>query len=162
MSKYDINIKRLALLLMPTFFRRPGICGLLYAAVSPLCSIYIQFTFYRNDKKYRLTHNGQVCYLRAVLNDNFDPILRRITIIDGAIKSSTLIINSRPTNSVLIPERQGSALIVSRRKLGQLDAGANFWVNIPLALRQDINIKQMQAIINNYKLASKRYEINFI
>ena len=33
---YDVNFKRLALLLLPTFRRRPLLAALAYAAVSPL------------------------------------------------------------------------------------------------------------------------------
>ena len=33
MGKYDINVKRLALLLLPTFWRKPGFAALAYAAV---------------------------------------------------------------------------------------------------------------------------------
>ena len=33
---YDVNFKRLALLLLPTFWRRPLFAAMAYAAVSPL------------------------------------------------------------------------------------------------------------------------------
>ena len=87
MSKYEVNIKRLALLLLPTFWRRPILATLAYAMVSPLGYLHTRFVLFRRDTVYRLTHNGQVCYLRAVLNDTFDPIERRITVTEEAALS---------------------------------------------------------------------------
>lgn len=73
MGKYDINVKRLALLLLPTFWRKPGFAALAYAAVSPLQWLHTQFVLWKRDAEYRVQKNGQVCHLRAVLNDMFDP-----------------------------------------------------------------------------------------
>ena len=68
---FEIDFKRLVLQLLPTFYRQPLIFGLLRAALVGLQTIYDQFTEARAAHIYRLTHNGQVCYLRAVLNDAF-------------------------------------------------------------------------------------------
>lgn len=77
MDKYDVNFKRLALLLLPTFWRRPLFAAMAYAAVSPLQYLHTRFILWKRESDYRLEHNGQVCYLRALLNDKFDPIDRR-------------------------------------------------------------------------------------
>ena len=82
MSKYDVKFKRLALLLLPTFLRRPLIAAVAYASVIPVQYLYVRFIRWKQDTDYRLNNNGQVCYLRAVLNDMFDPGLRRITVSD--------------------------------------------------------------------------------
>ena len=81
---YDVNFKRLALLLLPTFRRRPLTAAVAYAAVSPLQYLHTQFILWKQNTDYRLRHNGQVCYLRGLLNDLFDPIDRRITVTDNA------------------------------------------------------------------------------
>ena len=69
MSKYDVKFKRLALLLLPTFLRRPLIAAVAYASVIPVQYLYVRFIRWKQDTDYRLNNNGQVCYLRAVLND---------------------------------------------------------------------------------------------
>ena len=71
MDKYDVNFKRLALLLLPTFWRRPLFAAMAYAAVSPLQYLHTRFILWKRESDYRLEHNGQVCYLRALLNDKF-------------------------------------------------------------------------------------------
>ena len=55
----------------------------LKALIAPVKSIDDAFQTNRNNNLYRLAHNGQVCYLTAVLNDTFDPVDRGIYINDG-------------------------------------------------------------------------------
>ena len=114
MGKYDINVKRLALLLLPTFWRKPGFAALAYAAVSPLQWLHTQFVLWKRDAEYRVQKNGQVCHLRAVLNDMFDPIDRRITITDNAENVGYIILHHRDTDqSVRFPARgSGRAAIL--------------------------------------------------
>lgn len=80
---YNVNIKRLALLTLPTWLRRPLSGALLYAGVAPLGRMLQELRAYRRATEYRLSHNGQVCKLRGVLNDEFDSEQRRIKIEDS-------------------------------------------------------------------------------
>ena len=41
-------------------------------------------------------------------------------------------------------------------------SGYDFWVNIPLALYDKLDITQVRAVVDAYKLASKRFSINYI
>lgn len=161
MSKYDVNFKRLALLLLPTFLRRPLMASLTYAAVTPLNYIHTRFLEFRKDAAYRLNHNGQVCYLRAVLNDTFDPELRRITVTDTAQNVGILLVFRRDEDrAILVPRRNSeSVVLVNRRGFGGV-SGYDFVVNIPLALR-GIDDARLTAVVNTYKLASKRFAISY-
>ena len=38
----------------------------------------------------------------------------------------------------------------------------DFWVNIPIALLNEIDADRVRAVVDAYKLASKRYQINFV
>lgn len=163
MGKYDINVKRLALLLLPTFWRKPLLSALAYAAVSPLQWLHTQFMRWKCDTDYRLRYNGQVCHLRAVLNDLFDPIDRRITITDNAENVGYIVLHRRDTDrSVRFPARDsGRAVILNRRGYGGVN-GYDFWVNLPVALYGKVDLAQVAGVVNTYKLASKRFSINFI
>lgn len=163
MGKYDISVKRLALLLLPTFWRRPLFAALAYAAVSPLQALHTRFMQWRQDADYRLRYNGQVCHLRAVLNDLFDPGERRITITDNAENVGNITLHTRDaTRSVLLPRRaSGRAVILNRRGYGGV-SGVDFWVNLPLDLFGRVDLAQVKAVVNTYKLSSKRFSINFI
>ena len=135
MDKYDVNFKRLALLLLPTFRRRPLLAAMAYAAVSPLQYLHTRFILWKRESDYRLEHNGQVCYLRALLNDKFDPIDRRITITETVENVGFITLHKREEDAeVLVPRRgSGRILILNRRGYGGV-SGYDFWVNIPLAL----------------------------
>ena len=163
MSKYDVNIKRLGLLLLPTFLRRPLMTSLLYAVLTPLNYLHMRFMLFRQNAAYRLGHNGQVCYLRALLNDKFDPIDRRITITETVENVGFITLHKREEDAeVLVPRRgSGRILILNRRGYGGV-SGYDFWVNIPLALYDKLDITQVRAVVDAYKLASKRFSINYI
>lgn len=81
---YDVNIKRLALLTLPGWLRRPVAAALIYAGVSTLGRSLQELRSYRRSTGYRLGHNGQTRKLRGALNDMFDPDKRRIGIEDGS------------------------------------------------------------------------------
>lgn len=91
MAHYDIDYKKLALLLMPVRLRRPRLASLVYVAVSQVQRAARLFGSFRASTDYRLAHNGQICRLRAVLNDKYDPVRRRILIEDIASLPESLL-----------------------------------------------------------------------
>ena len=72
---FDINFNKWIALMLPTFMRRRRLFAFVRALCAPLYlgknSLYQRFLEMRGDHIYRLSHNGQVCYLRAALNDAF-------------------------------------------------------------------------------------------
>ena len=163
MDKYDVNFKRLALLLLPTFWRRPLFAAMAYAAVSPLQYLHMRFMRWRRDTDYRLLHNGQVCYLRGLLNDLFDPIDRRITVSEEVSNIGNIVLHKREVQrAVRFPARgSGRMVVLNRRGYGGVNS-YDFWVNIPIALLNEIDADRVRAVVDAYKLASKRYQINFV
>lgn len=160
MSKYDVDFKKFALSLLPQRLRRPILAAYSYCLVTPISGLHTRFMRHRKDVRYRLYHNGQVCYLRAVINDSFDPINRRITIADAAELKSMIIYARSLMRAKLVPRRdKGEALILNRRGFDGI-SGYDFVVQVPtdLSLTAD-DEKRMRSIINTYKIASKRYLI---
>lgn len=163
MIRYDINFKQLALMLLPTFLRRPVMACLSYAIVAPIANLHTRLVRLRNDTVYRLEHNGQVCHLRAALNDAFDFSLRRITVDDKESDSllGTLISTRDQCRQIFLPIREKGRFVINRRGF----SGANdidFWVTIPEELMAVTDDKQLTAIVNTYKLASIRWVKNII
>ncbi|MDE5688580.1 MAG: hypothetical protein K2I18_08160 [Paramuribaculum sp.] len=119
---------------------------------------------YRATTNYRLSHNGQVCKLRAVLNDEFDPELRRITIEDSqsSITIEADVIFQRDVSRwTILPLRSRGSVITHRRGFSGT-SGYDFWANVPSELNSEQTTIRMKALINTYKLASKRFTINYI
>lgn len=159
---FRINIKRLALLLLPTFYRRPLLAALTYAAVAPLQQLHTRFMRWKADTDSRLACNGQVCRLEALLNDRFDPGERRITLSDDQTEGPRIAFRHRDAaQSLRLPLRGGDrGQILNRRGYGGVN-GFDFWIDLPLAERERIDPAQVRAVATRYKLASKRFSINF-
>lgn len=158
-----MNMKRLALLTLPTWLRRPLAGALLYAGVSPLGRLLQELRTYRNATSYRLRHNGQVCKLRGVLNDEFDPEQRRIKIedSDSAESGEAARVWQRETwRWVMVPRRGSGATIIHREGFGGT-SGYDFWVTVPAELRTEETETRLRVTVNMYKLAGKRYAINY-
>ena len=89
-------------MLTPIRMRKATLMSFLYVAVAPVMTLARKFDQYRQDTDYRLAPNGQTCYLRAMLNDYFDPQQRRITIEEvPELAGSTLYM--RHTERFLFP-----------------------------------------------------------
>ena len=146
-----LNINKLTELLTPTFLRKERMLAWLRALHFPLIKIVDDFNFNRNQNLYKLAHNGQVCYLRKVLNDRFDIAQRRIKIIDGNKYKREYIY----TDGEKKPRFLGTMYL--RDDADYSDTGVDFVVLIPTGL--NYNDYEMRALIDFYKLASKRYKI---
>ena len=160
---YKLNVRRLVLITLPTWLRRPLATALLYAGAQPLARLVHELRKFREDASYRMEHNGQVCKLRGVLNDTFDPKLRRINVEDeeSAKASAGLPYMREVERWLTIPRREsGRAFILNRRGYGGI-SGQDFWVTVPFALRGEIDETRLTATVNRYKLASKRWTIKY-
>jgi hypothetical protein len=70
MQLFNINYRKLAGLLLPTFLRKPVMLSLLNVVARELQNnVYDRFMERRRKNLFNLHYNGQVCYLRAALND---------------------------------------------------------------------------------------------
>lgn len=69
---FRVDFDKWVLMLLPSFLRRSVMFALCRAAIAPIRTLYEQFGEARKAHLFALTHNGQVCYLRAALNEAFD------------------------------------------------------------------------------------------
>lgn len=149
--------------MLPTWLRRPLAGALIYAGVTPLGRMLQELRAYRSATRYRISHNGQVCKLRGALNDEFDPELRRIEIedLDSMESREASTVWQRETGRwVIVPQRGSGAASIHREGFSGT-SGYDFWVTVPEELRESEAETRLRAIVNMYKLASKRYAINY-
>lgn len=150
MKLFEVDIKRLSILLLPTFLRKKRTVAWLYSLVSPIDSLHYSFIQKRERDLYKLSHNGQVCYLRAALNDKFDIDKRRIKIVDGNSYKREYIY----TRGEQLPKYLGPVYLYSPTDYE--DTGLDFIVEVP---REIVKKNEMDTFINFYRLASKRHKI---
>ena len=68
---FRVDFDKWILTVLPSFLRRRVLFALCRALCAPVKTLYGRFLDARNAHLYRLAHSGQVCYLRAALNDAF-------------------------------------------------------------------------------------------
>ena len=159
---YKINYNRLCINLLPTFLRQPVIYGLLHAAAGVLSdTTYQSFTKARAEHNYKLTHNGQVCYLRAVLNDTFSKgfeimeVERRgdwlYAITEGG--AGILLASGEDSNAAEVENGEKVPLVYNE---ALLNAPQNiFIISVPYNIYQT-SLPAVSAMVDKYKLISKR------
>jgi len=148
---FNINYLKLVVLLTPPDIRKSRLLALLMALINPVRSLYGSFTNNRANNLYKLAQNGQVCYLQKALNDSFDPELRRIFIDAGSRFERQYIYTSGEQQ----PNYLGKIYLQPNSSFA--DTGVDFKVIVPQSF--DLKNHQMKALIDFYKLASKRYTI---
>lgn len=148
---YNLHIDKLLMLLIPTFLRKSKFVAWLRVLTTPLNKLLDVFKKEREKDLYNLTHNSQVCYLRKVLNDEFDPQLRRIKIEDGKRNTRLYIYQRRAKRPVYL----GKVFLYQRDNY--IDGGVDFVVVLPKNLHYDKY--KLKALVNFYKLAGKRWTI---
>lgn len=79
---FSIDFDRWIAQMLPTFLRRRRLFAFCRAMCAPVKTIYAAFLTSRGDQIFNTAYNGQVCYLRAALNDAFGVIGFDITDCD--------------------------------------------------------------------------------
>ena len=153
-----INWKRFVVSLLPVKLRTGSVYSLISAMVSGVVHIYNTLLSYNSNVTYKLAHTSQVWSIEDALNDRFDPQLRRIYIQDAGGEVVTLIHRRSDEEPVMIQPRTDPALLIHNRSA--YDGGNfDFIVKTPYTYSQG-DIYAMRALVDYYKLAGKRYDIN--
>lgn len=158
---YILDYRTLVIWLLPTFLRKANHIAWLDSLCTPLKEVYEAFLKYRDRVNYKLSHNSQVCYLQAVLNDAFDSQQRRIAIENGRFLQALYVYTAEEQRPVYI----GSQYIYTDEDL--LSGNTDFVIKVPLELRPSGAIaleglvNDIKALTNEYKLASKTYNIQW-
>lgn len=152
---FNININKIGIEELSPDLRNPRIIAYVFALLLPIKSLHYQWLQKRNFDWYRLTHTGQVCKLRKVLNDSLDPMLRRIYIGTGTSFPRRYIYTKAENK----PKYLGTFFIKSQDEYE--NTGVDFTVFVPTEII-NTQIYQLKYLLNYYKLAGKRYKIEAI
>ncbi len=167
MSVFDIDFSSAGLpkYVSPVRLRQSKMLAWLQALVSPVNYLYGLFVANRTSNLYDLSHNGQVCYLQAALNDVFDNTSRRIVITDGIYVDPDFIyevIEDKPLYIDMVSEI-GTSVIPSPDPVPLYTSTETYWlgvqfiVNVPHAVTAlpGYDVYRLHAIVDKYRLASK-------
>lgn len=149
---YKVNYRRLVLLFLPTFLRKGLIVSIANACVTSISRMYASWVSFRDYNVYKIRHNGQVCYLRKVLNDKLDPSLRRIYIGDGYRYASKYFY----TRGEKKPRYFGGLFLRERSDYAYTGIDFNVFVSKTIV---DSQYYELVSTIETYKMAGKKYKI---
>lgn len=150
---FKIDFKRLVALLLPMSMRTPLVYCILRAAAREVERVYGLFTDARAAHNFRLTHNGQVCYLRAALNEAFG---QGFAIGSYRRKGKWLFAvteNGEDIPVAVTEEGHGVPVLYSEQMLNM--AQNDFVVYCP-AEAYDHELENIKAMVDRYKLVTKR------
>lgn len=151
---FKISFDKLVIQLLPTFLRKPRMIAFITLFSKVLTDLHNAWLVKKTADETWLNHNSQVCYLRKVLNDEFDDLQRRIRITDGQLYERKYIYTLGEKKPVYL----GKLFI--RQTVDYADTGIDFFVVVPTEItNMEQNKFKLEAWVNRYKLASKRYKI---
>lgn len=156
---YNISFSSLIASHLANRIRNSVFIAYLLILVHPLEELQSIFLSYVNSLNTDI--NSQVCYMRTMLNDEFDYYERRVKVrtvkpdFDGVL---TWHINT--PKRILVGER-GSGNECLRNARGQLGKNIpSFEIVFPLGYSlSDSESGKLRSLVNNNKLASKQYTI---
>ena len=129
--------------------------------------MYKAFIAHRGSNIYRLTHNGQVCYLRAVLNDAYKSRYGRFDILTIERNGDWLYAITEAGTQIRLASSEdqlndagkyvddNAKVPVLANELMLNAEQNNFIVSVPADLYQT-NLADIAALVDKYKLISKR------
>lgn len=159
---FNIDFRKLALLLTPIFWRFTIMADWIYTFIEPISTIHVDFMKFREKQIYKVVHNGQVILLEKVLNDAFDDASRRIFISELPVFDPLYIYTTAENKPVFL----GLQYLYPTQAPEIIDV--DFILNFPIAIKPNnptalINFEnRIKALTNYYKLASKRFKILWI
>lgn len=154
---YQFDFNRHINWLLPPFLRKARLIAFLLVLVSPLISLYNSFLSYVTEAIYFANLTSQTALFEKYLNDQLDPLERRISIIHSL--QGGIFIGSRQFSEDgfffgLKSELEDGEFIQLKGEVTET-LSVDFRVIVP----PGINQQELIGFILNYKLAGKSFEI---
>jgi len=165
---YKIDHRVLAIQNTPIARRKSKAVKWFEVLLSPIVKLHIEFLEFRKQILYKANHNSQICFLQAVLNDSFDPVLRRIKIRNAILKEPLWFYEAEENKPIYFYEESDNKPVYFREEGEFVGDGADFLVLVPFELKpvntqEEIAFKiKMQAKIDYYKLFVKNNIIQWV
>ena len=158
-----IDYRKLVILLLPTFLRRPVLMAWLRAMVYPLQQLHDRHQAARTQRLYELHHTSQICFIKDALNNEFG-------ITDYATGFEIEDIDA-PGNWIWVYDENVERFDDEQHMLCDeptwihdtssiLPPTSAFTVLVPKHIEIDeTNDARIRSVVNKYRLASRTFEI---
>lgn len=157
---FNIDFKRLVISWLPTFLRTTVLVGFAVVFVAPLTLLYIEFLKLRKQNLIKMKTTCQKFSMQKRLNDEFDPVERRIKIVPAVIYNGVYLYTKAEDDAKKTKTKWlHTAKPIYLRTEAELYSDHDFIVKIP---NTPINMYQLIGEIEYYMLQSKNYKIEII
>jgi len=158
---YNINYSLLVLLLTPVVLRNDMVKIFIMSLAKALDSLNNDFNAFTQSLQTEIS--AQTCYMQAMLNDNFDFVQRRIRVRTAPIDFDSFLLwkeNQNKPTMISIESADGFTPYLLNRD-GQMGANnVDFEVVLPkFWVMSAPELKRLRILLNQNKLASKKYSI---
>ena len=165
MAQMKIDYNKLAVLLLPTFLRQPILMSLARILMVPLQRLHDEHHAARDERKYQLQHTSQICHIKDALNREFAVGNHALTpdytagfeIEDiNAIGDWVMTYDEVPAFADVhtMAEDDDYLLVYDEAIITQ--ATQSCIVYVPKALDFNASLPKVRAIVDLYRLASRR------
>lgn len=154
---------------LPYEVRKPTHVAWVQALLKPLSDLHAAFLIYRDATIKKMRYNGQTCILQELLNDLFDPTLRRIIVLTTYDIKLPEYIYTQAENTPLYvytqAEYTGGTNTAPQYYLqlwSELGVQYDFIVQAAAGSLTADQITRLKATVRYYKLAGKKpyYQYN--
>ncbi|MGJ1328466.1 hypothetical protein [Sphingobacterium multivorum] len=152
---YDVDLKKLVVMLLPSFMRTEKLIAFIWCLIVGIRTVHFKLLalWYDTDKEMEVT--PQVFSLRKLLNDYFDSVNRSIRIEDTALSDRTYIFTEGENQPVYLDDE----IFINTGY--ELNEAIGFVVIVPESLNNTAETARLKAMINKYKLAGTKYTIRY-
>jgi hypothetical protein len=154
---FDVNFKKLVMMLLPTFLRRDVMLAWLCTLTAPLITLHNTLMLRRTNTLYELNINGQVCRLRKALNDAFNLPSGTIRIEDPQEYGAWIFALDEGVEPQLIAHDGANAAAWDVEAINA--ERSSFVVITPSHLHNANDEARLKAILNTFKLVSRNFKI---
>jgi hypothetical protein len=162
MSIYNRDIELLVKRLLPTRKRAQWHIDWLISLLKGVQNLYNDFLTFQSATLLQLSYNSQKLLFEKAINDDCDPVLNRIYInnsADDLEASYCYFLSENQDDAYSYNLSEGAFIGRYMYSIFEYFTPYDFIVFVPLAL---VNLQaKIRAIVEFYKLAGKRYTINF-
>ena len=153
MSKFDVNWLKFTREYLPHFLRT-NLVNLCYVLLRGIRTLYWRFSRNISQTDVALSYNSQYPNFQRLLNDQFDPALRRIKVYDYQ--------QEEPFILAYAEEELKPIVIVGLKIVLPMNAYASyigFVVELPDHVFSSDTEEKIKRLVNNYKFSSTIYKI---
>lgn len=162
MYNFSINVLKTVTRLTPPFLRRAFFIAWLKAFTTPIKTLNSSLVDFVADRREELTYNGQTIQLERLLNDKFDDVSRRISIIHSTSPYVFDYLNAEaqtPDYDYLVSEAHvPQEFLAYFYELG-VSLIDGFEVHSPASLTSESD--KIESYVLRYKIAGVNYALIF-